>query len=176
MSLSRFLVAFLSLSSRVLTGPRDEQVLAAPPIRFRGPPSGTPFFSPSLPPSFDLLTSKFKRKEERKQTRISRFPALFQATITMLRSLRNPALKAARIYTPLSVRLASTQAPAVSKVYDSASEAVKDIKSGSIVLSSGFGLCGTPDTLIKAISENSNIQNLTCVSNNAGVGQKGLGE
>ena len=63
-----------------------------------------------------------------------------------------------------------------SKVFNNASDAVKDIKSGSVVLSSGFGLCGTPDTLIKAISENKDIQNLTCVSNNAGVGEKGLGE
>ncbi|UZJ51864.1 hypothetical protein CBS101457_001184 [Exobasidium rhododendri] len=79
------------------------------------------------------------------------------------------------IFTPLSVRLASTEAPSVSKLYDSASEAVKDIKSGSLLLSSGFGLCGTPETLIKAISENKDIKNLTCVSNNAGVGEKGLG-
>lgn len=55
-------------------------------------------------------------------------------------------------------------------------EAVKAIKSGNTVLSSGFGLCGTPDTLIKAISENSSITGLTCVSNNAGSGDKGLGE
>lgn len=98
----------------------------------------------------------------------------------MLRLFQKPALKVSlNLYTPLSVRLASTQAaaaPGVSKVYKDVSEAVKDIKSGSIVLSSGFGLCGTPDTLIKAISENNNIKNLTCVSNNAGVGQKGLGE
>lgn len=58
----------------------------------------------------------------------------------------------------------------------SAAEAVKGIKSGDTVLSSGFGLCGTPDTLIKAISENKEIQNLTCVSNNAGSGDRGLGK
>lgn len=76
---------------------------------------------------------------------------------------------------PLSVRFASTT-KLPSKVYPSAAEAVKDIKSGSIVLSSGFGLCGTPDTLIKAISENDSIKDLTCVSNNAGSGQRGLGK
>jgi hypothetical protein len=133
--------------------------------------SGFTFFSPTLP-SFELKPINVKKGGERETS----LPTYLLLTINMLRSLRNSALKAARIYTPLSVRLASTQAPAVSKVYQSASEAVKDIKSGSIVLSSGFGLCGTPDTLIKAISENSDIQNLTCVSNNAGVGQKGLGE
>lgn len=82
-------------------------------------------------------------------------------------------------FTPLTVRLLSSTSPAsaasINKVVSSAAEAVKDIKSGSTVLSSGFGLCGTPDTLIKAISENKSIQNLTCVSNNAGVGEKGLG-
>ncbi|KAE8216636.1 hypothetical protein CF327_g289 [Tilletia walkeri] len=67
-------------------------------------------------------------------------------------------------------------APKVSKVVASADEAVKDIKSGSIVLSSGFGLCGTPDTLIGAIARNPSINNLTCVSNNAGSGDKGLGK
>ncbi|CAO1627323.1 unnamed protein product [Sympodiomycopsis kandeliae] len=58
----------------------------------------------------------------------------------------------------------------------SAAEAVKGIKSGDTVLSSGFGLCGTPDTLIKAISENPSIKDLTCVSNNAGSGDRGLGK
>ncbi|KDN44915.1 3-oxoacid CoA-transferase [Tilletiaria anomala UBC 951] len=79
---------------------------------------------------------------------------------------------------PLSFRLLSTSVPRlkVSKVWDSADEAVKDIKAGSVVLSSGFGLCGTPDTLIAAISRNRDIQNLTCVSNNAGVGERGLGK
>lgn len=87
---------------------------------------------------------------------------------------------AARYYTPLSVRLLSSTSVArsgpVSKVYASADEAVADIKAGSTVLSSGFGLAGTPDTLIEAIARNDKIQNLTCVSNNAGVGDRGLGE
>lgn len=72
-------------------------------------------------------------------------------------------------------RHASSSSSLPSKIV-SAAEAVKGIKSGDVVLSSGFGLCGTPDTLIKAISENKDIQNLTCVSNNAGSGDRGLGE
>lgn len=90
---------------------------------------------------------------------------------------RAPAARLVRPQ-PLSVRLLATAAPAdalPSKVTTPA-EAVKDIKSGSTVLSSGFGLCGTPDTLIKAISENPSIKNLTCVSNNAGSGERGLGK
>jgi len=89
------------------------------------------------------------------------------------------ALPRARIYAPLSVRMLSVSAArsqAVDKVLGSALEAVKDIAPGSTVLSSGFGLCGTPDTLIDAISKTPNIKDLTCVSNNAGVGDRGLGE
>jgi hypothetical protein len=62
------------------------------------------------------------------------------------------------------------------KVYETADEAVKDVKSGDILLSGGFGLCGTPDTLIQALSKRPEVTGLTGVSNNAGVGQKGLGE
>ncbi|ORY63810.1 hypothetical protein BCR35DRAFT_308776 [Leucosporidium creatinivorum] len=39
----------------------------------------------------------------------------------------------------------------------------------------GFGLCGTADTLIGALSKRPEVKNLTCVSNNAGVGKFGLG-
>ncbi len=79
---------------------------------------------------------------------------------------------------PLSIRLLSStpRRLKVTKVWKDVDEAVKDIAPGSTVLSSGFGLCGTPDTLIAAISRNPAIKNLTCVSNNAGVGEKGLGK
>lgn len=99
----------------------------------------------------------------------------------MFRPLLQRAAPARRLLRPqpLSVRLLATQAQeapiTTSKIF-SAEDAVKDIKPGSTVLSSGFGLCGTPDTLIDAISRNPNIQRLTCVSNNAGSGDKGLGE
>ncbi|GHJ90435.1 hypothetical protein NliqN6_6837 [Naganishia liquefaciens] len=65
--------------------------------------------------------------------------------------------------------------PKSHKVYDSAAEAVKDVKSGDIVLSGGFGLCGVPNTLIQALSKRSDVNNLTGVSNNAGAGERGLG-
>lgn len=65
--------------------------------------------------------------------------------------------------------------PKSRKVYDSADEAVRDVKSGDILLSGGFGLCGTPDTLIQALAKRSDVTGLTGVSNNAGVGKKGLG-
>ncbi|KWU42338.1 3-oxoacid CoA-transferase [Rhodotorula sp. JG-1b] len=63
----------------------------------------------------------------------------------------------------------------VSKIWPSAEEAVKDVKGDSIVLSGGFGLCGTADTLIGALAKRPEVKNLTCVSNNAGVGKFGLG-
>ena len=39
----------------------------------------------------------------------------------------------------------------------------------------GFGLCGTPDTLIGALAKRKDVNNLTAVSNNAGAGEHGLG-
>jgi 3-oxoacid CoA-transferase len=56
------------------------------------------------------------------------------------------------------------------KVFDSVDEAVADIKSGSTVLSAGFGLCGTAETIIGALHRRGpeNLHSLTAVSNNAG--------
>ncbi|BGP41010.1 hypothetical protein JCM10450v2_005021 [Rhodotorula kratochvilovae] len=82
---------------------------------------------------------------------------------------------------PLASRSLSTTAArfdvkkSVSKIWGSADEAVKDVKGDSIVLSGGFGLCGTADTLIGALAKRPEVKNLTCVSNNAGVGKFGLG-
>lgn len=77
----------------------------------------------------------------------------------------------ARTFTSSSARYITS-----SKVFPSADEAVKDIKPGSTILSAGFGLCGTPETLIGAISRHPHIKDLTVVSNNAGTGELGLGK
>ena len=53
-------------------------------------------------------------------------------------------------------------------------EACKDIKSGSTIMLGGFGLCGIPENCINAIV-NLKIKNLTCISNNAGIDEFGLG-
>ncbi|KAI0093582.1 3-oxoacid CoA-transferase [Irpex rosettiformis] len=66
--------------------------------------------------------------------------------------------------------------PRKTKVWDSVDEAVADIKDGSVILSGGFGLCGTPDTLIEALSKRKDVGNFTAVSNNVGSGEKGLGK
>lgn len=56
------------------------------------------------------------------------------------------------------------------KVFDSVDDAVADIKSGSIVLSAGFGLCGTAETIIDAMVRRGadSLHSITAVSNNAG--------
>jgi len=60
------------------------------------------------------------------------------------------------------------------KIYASAAEAVADVKDGSTILLGGFGLCGIPENLIKALVAKGT-SGLTCVSNNAGVDDYGIG-
>src|SRR5690242_5126070 len=61
------------------------------------------------------------------------------------------------------------------KVYPDAKSALAGIvKDGMMVMAGGFGLCGLPETLIKALRD-SGVKNLTCVSNNAGIDGAGLG-
>ncbi|ORY35066.1 hypothetical protein BCR39DRAFT_516537 [Naematelia encephala] len=64
--------------------------------------------------------------------------------------------------------------PGKGKVWDDVDEAVKDIKSGSLLLSAGFGLCGTAETIIEAMKRRTDLTDLTGVSNNAGDGVYGL--
>jgi 3-oxoacid CoA-transferase subunit A len=64
---------------------------------------------------------------------------------------------------------------AVSKIHDTAKNALADVlKDGMLILSGGFGLCGIPSALIEAIRD-SGVTNLTIVSNNAGIDGVGLG-
>ncbi len=62
----------------------------------------------------------------------------------------------------------------ITKVVKGADEAIKDIKDGATLLVGGFGLCGIPENLIAALVKKG-IKNLTCISNNAGVDDFGLG-
>jgi 3-oxoacid CoA-transferase A subunit len=62
----------------------------------------------------------------------------------------------------------------IDKVVSSATAAVKDIGNGATLVVGGFGLCGIPENLINALVE-SGVNGLTCVSNNAGVDDWGLG-
>lgn len=60
------------------------------------------------------------------------------------------------------------------KVVDNATVAVADIPSGATIMLGGFGLCGIPENCITALV-NLGISNLTCISNNAGVDDFGIG-
>jgi 3-oxoacid CoA-transferase subunit A len=62
----------------------------------------------------------------------------------------------------------------IDKVVASADEAVNDIRDGATLVVGGFGLCGIPENLINALVRRG-VKNLTCVSNNAGVDDFGLG-
>ena len=53
-------------------------------------------------------------------------------------------------------------------------EAVKDIPDGATIMVGGFGLCGIPENCIAGLVRKG-VKNLTCISNNAGVDEFGLG-
>lgn len=62
-----------------------------------------------------------------------------------------------------------------SKVYSSAEDAINGVVSdGQTLAIGGFGLCGIPEALITALRD-SGVNELTCISNNAGVDDFGLG-
>ena len=60
-----------------------------------------------------------------------------------------------------------------SKVFSSGKEALRDIPSGAILMSGGFGLCGIPENSIHILSR-MDIKNLTVISNNIGNSGGGL--
>ena len=62
----------------------------------------------------------------------------------------------------------------MNKVIANADEAIKDIKDGQTLMLGGFGLNGIPENCIAALVKNG-VKNLTCISNNAGVDDFGLG-
>lgn len=62
----------------------------------------------------------------------------------------------------------------MNKIVANASEAVKDIQDGAIIMLGGFGLCGIPENCIAALVKK-RVKNLICISNNAGVDDFGIG-
>ncbi|WP_298300161.1 CoA transferase subunit A [Hydrotalea sp.] len=62
----------------------------------------------------------------------------------------------------------------MNKVVSNAQEAINNIQSGATIMLGGFGLNGIPENCIAALVEKG-ITNLTCISNNAGVDDFGLG-
>ncbi len=62
----------------------------------------------------------------------------------------------------------------MNKLVRGPAEALADLKDGASILIGGFGLCGIPENLILAIREKGT-KGLTCISNNAGVDDWGIG-
>ena len=62
----------------------------------------------------------------------------------------------------------------MNKVVHDAAEAIADVHDGASIMLGGFGLCGIPENLIKALQLKGS-KNLTIISNNAGVDGRGAG-
>jgi 3-oxoacid CoA-transferase subunit A len=62
----------------------------------------------------------------------------------------------------------------MNKVVANADEAIKDVSDGAVILVGGFGLCGNPENLIRALVRKGT-KHLTTISNNAGVDGLGIG-
>ncbi|MBN8702795.1 MAG: CoA transferase subunit A [Bacteroidetes bacterium] len=62
----------------------------------------------------------------------------------------------------------------MNKTVTNAEEAIKDIQDGMVLMLGGFGLCGIPENCIAALVKKG-VKNLTCISNNAGVDDFGIG-
>jgi 3-oxoacid CoA-transferase subunit A len=60
------------------------------------------------------------------------------------------------------------------KVFNNAEEAIFDISDDAVIMLGGFGLCGIPENCINALVKKE-VQNLICISNNAGVDDFGIG-
>jgi 3-oxoacid CoA-transferase subunit A len=62
----------------------------------------------------------------------------------------------------------------MNKVVANADEAIRDVSDGASIMIGGFGLCGNPENLIRALARKGT-KNLTTISNNAGVDGAGVG-
>src|SRR5574338_1471036 len=62
----------------------------------------------------------------------------------------------------------------MNKVVSDAHEAIRDIHDGAVLMLGGFGLCGIPENCITELVKKG-VKQLTCISNNAGVDDFGIG-
>lgn len=62
----------------------------------------------------------------------------------------------------------------MNKVVNNAEEAIAGVKDGNMLMLGGFGLCGIPENCISALVKKG-VTGLTCISNNAGVDDFGIG-
>lgn len=99
--------------------------------------------------------------------------------MTLLASQRHLAsiyLRHSKTRYQFNVRNLSTSPTRYVQIFDNANDAIHDLKSDSTILCGGFGLCGIPENLFRAVeSKKDSIKGLTIVSNNAGVNDFGIG-
>src|SRR5438309_10704713 len=62
----------------------------------------------------------------------------------------------------------------MNKIFADASSALHDVPHGATIMLGGFGLCGIPERCISTLVQ-MGVKDLTCISNNAGVDDFGLG-
>ena len=121
-----------------------------------------------FPISSNLIGNKLAVR--RTHSRVPSITRLITARSTNL-CIRSFSTTRRHLEAPPASSAASTLG--ASKLYATANDAVADIKSDSVILSAGFGLCGTAETIIHALLARPEIQNLTAVSNNAGASGDG---
>jgi 3-oxoacid CoA-transferase subunit A len=78
------------------------------------------------------------------------------------------------VFLPSLWSFRSKPIPIMNKVVANAAEAIKGISDGMTLMVGGFGLCGIPENCISALVS-CGVKDLTCISNNAGVDDFGLG-
>lgn len=117
---------------------------------------------------------------------LSRYNCLRRNNGTVALASSTAAVSSRRLFSSSTARRSADPSPSSeskapaptrggSKLFRDADAAVADVKSGSTILSSGFGLCGVAETLITALHRRGkdSLHSLTAVSNNAGVEGKG---
>src|SRR5580704_253463 len=62
----------------------------------------------------------------------------------------------------------------MNKVVNGADDAIRDVEDGMTLMLGGFGMCGLPENCIAALVKKG-VKDLTCISNNAGVDDFGIG-
>ncbi len=80
----------------------------------------------------------------------------------------------ARLQSPIYFSNFTRQLLQMNKVVKDADEAIYDITDGMTLMLGGFGLCGLPENCIAALVRKG-VKDLTCISNNAGVDDFGIG-